>query len=123
MYKRTPSGRITRENSRALFCELYHIRHKLAANTPMATMASVATRAATYVWEDPGDSIMIQVTLDLVEKLGALVQQGLGTGPRGVEIGGILLGRTLPGFGRSILIEDFEPTPCEHLREIGRAHV
>jgi TonB family protein len=82
----------------------------------MATMASVATRAATYVWEDPGDSIMIQVTLDLVEKLGAAVQQGLGTGPRGVEIGGILLGRTLPGFGRSILIEDFEPTPCEHLR-------
>jgi TonB family protein len=82
----------------------------------MATMASVATGGSTFVWEDPGDSIMIQVSLDLIEKLGAAVHAGLGTGPRGVEIGGILLGRTLPGFGRSILIEDFELSPCEHLR-------
>lgn len=82
----------------------------------MATVASVAVGGATYVWEDPGDSIMIQVSLDLVEKLGTALQQGLGTGPRGTEIGGILLGRALPGFGRSILVEDFELTPCEHLR-------
>jgi TonB family protein len=79
-------------------------------------MAAVANVAAGYVWEDPGDSIMIQVSLGLVERLGAAVQQGLGAGPRGIEIGGILLGRTLPGFGRAVLIEDFELAPCEHLR-------
>jgi TonB family protein len=79
-------------------------------------MAAVASVAAGYVWEDPGDSIMIQVSLDLVERLGAAVQQSLGAGPRGIEIGGILLGRTLPGFGRAVLIEDFQPTPCEHVR-------
>ena len=79
-------------------------------------MAAVASVAGGYVWEDPGDSIMIQVGLDLVERLGAAVQQGLGGGPRGTEIGGILLGRTLPGFGRAVLIEDFELAPCEHLR-------
>jgi TonB family protein len=79
-------------------------------------MAPVASPAAGYVWEDPGDSIMIQVSLDLIERLGAAVQQGLGAGPRGNEIGGILLGRTLPGFGRAVLIEDFELAPCEHLR-------
>lgn len=72
--------------------------------------------SAGYVWEDPGDSIMIQVSLDLIEGLGAAVQQGLGTGPRGNEIGGILLGRPLPGFRRAILVEDFELAPCEHLR-------
>jgi TonB family protein len=82
----------------------------------MAAAANVATGAASYVWEDPGDSIMIQVSLDLIARLGVAAQQGLGAGPRGNEIGGILLGRTLPGFGRAVLIEDFEPTPCEHLR-------
>ena len=82
----------------------------------MATVASAAAGTAGYVWEDPGDSIMIQVSLDLVERLSAAVQQGLGAGPRGNEIGGILLGRTLPGFGRAVMIEDFELAPCEHLR-------
>jgi len=85
----------------------------------MAAVASVAADTASalsYVWEDPGDAIMIQVSLDLVERLGAAVEQGLGTGPRGNEIGGILWGRPLPGFRRAVLIDDFEVAPCEHLR-------
>src|ERR1035438_8390793 len=85
----------------------------------MAAVASIAAgtvSTAGYVWEDPGDSIMIQVSLDLVERLGAAVEQGLGTGPRGNEIGGILFGRPLPGFRRAVLIEDFEAAPCEHVR-------
>jgi TonB family protein len=82
----------------------------------MSAVASIAAGSAGYVWEDPGDSIMIQVSLDLVERLGAAIQQGLGAGPRGNEIGGILLGRALPGFRRAVLIEDFELAPCEHLR-------
>lgn len=86
----------------------------------MAAVANVAGSSAGYIWEDPGDSIMVQVNLDLVERLGAAVQRGLGAGQRGSEIGGILLGRTLPGFGRAVLIEDFELTPCEHLR--GASH-
>ena len=82
----------------------------------MATVASAAAGTAGYVWEDPGDAIMIQVSLDLVERLGAAVEQGLGAGPRGNETGGILLGRKLPGFGRAVAIEDFELAPCEHSR-------
>ena len=66
----------------------------------MAAAASPGS-AAGYVWEDPGDSMMIQVSLELIERLGAAVQQSLGAGPRGNEIGGILLGRALPGFGHS----------------------
>lgn len=93
--------------------------NKRAEADDMAAVASIAagmTGAAGYVWEDPGDSIMIQVSLDLVERLGAAVQQGLGAELRGNEIGGILLGRPLPGFRRAVLIEDFELAPCEHWR-------
>jgi hypothetical protein len=79
-------------------------------------MATVASATAGYVWEDPGDSIMIQISMDLVERLGEAVQQSLGSGARGMEIGGLLLGRVLPGFGRTVLVEDFEPAPCEYLR-------
>jgi TonB family protein len=88
----------------------------MAAVASAAAGAAGTGRAAGYVWEDPGDSIMIQVSLDLVERLGAEVQRGLGAGPRGNEIGGLLLGRALPGYRRAVLIEDFEPMPCEHLR-------
>src|ERR1700679_723013 len=66
----------------------------------------VAGATAAYVWEDPGDSIMVQITLDVVERLGDAVQQSLGTGPRGAEIGGILIGRSLPGGARTVQIED-----------------
>ena len=30
----------------------------------------MASSAAGFVWEDPGDSIMIQVSMDLVDRLG-----------------------------------------------------
>ncbi len=82
----------------------------------MATVANIAASQAGYVWEDPGDSIMIQVNLDVIERLGSAVQQGLGGSARGNEIGGILLGRTLPGLGRAVVVEDFELVSSEHLR-------
>jgi TonB family protein len=74
--------------------------------------------AAGYLWQDPGDTIVIQVSLELVERLGAAVQQALGNGPRGTEIGGFLLGRMLPGRGPAVLVEDFELAPCQHLRGV-----
>ncbi|HLY18538.1 MAG TPA: TonB family protein [Bryobacteraceae bacterium] len=79
-------------------------------------MATLATSAAGYLWQDPGDAILIQVTLDLVDRLGLAVQQGLGDGPRGTEIGGLLLGEFVPGRGRAVLIDDFEPVPSQHVR-------
>ena len=71
---------------------------------PFAEIQMVASATAAYVWEDPGDSIMVQITLDVVGRLGEAVQQSLGAGPRGEEIGGILLGRSLPGAGRTVTI-------------------
>jgi outer membrane biosynthesis protein TonB len=76
----------------------------------------VASATAAYVWEDPGDSIMVQISLEVVGRLGEAVQQSLGTGPRGAEIGGLLLGHSLSGGGRSVQIDDFELVACQHLR-------
>ena len=76
----------------------------------------LASATAAYVWEDPGDSIMVQITLDVIGRLGEAVQQSLGTGPRGEEIGGLLLGHALPGNERTVQIEDFELVACQHLR-------
>lgn len=74
-----------------------------------------ASSSAAFVWEDPGDSIMIQLGLEVVQRLRAKLSQGPGAGKRAMEIGGLLLGRLLPG-GRTVLIEDLEVVPCEHLR-------
>lgn len=76
----------------------------------------LASGAAAYVWEDPGDSIMIQINLDVIERLGAAVEEGLGVSGRGFEIGGILLGQSRPGNSRVIVIDDFEVIPSQHLR-------
>jgi hypothetical protein len=39
----------------------------------MAAVATIAASSASYVWEDPGDSIMIQIGLDVVGRLGAAI--------------------------------------------------
>lgn len=66
--------------------------------------------------------------MDLVARLGAAIKEGLGSGlnaglnaglnegTRGNEIGGILLGRGAAGYARTVVIEDFELLPSEHLR-------
>ncbi len=72
--------------------------------------------AAGHLWQDPGDTVVIQIAPDAAARLGAAVQQGLGSGPRGAEIGGILLGRMLPGGSPALRIEDFELVPSRHLR-------
>jgi len=74
-----------------------------------------ASATAAYLWEDPGKSIRVHVSLDVVQRLGVAVHRGLGAGGRGSEIGGVLLGRTAPD-GRTVLVEDFSSVPCEHLR-------
>jgi hypothetical protein len=72
--------------------------------------------AVGYLWQDPGDSIVIQVDLNFVDRLAAAIQQDSGNGSRAVEIGGFLLGQTSDGDEPTVLIEDFELVPCQHLR-------
>jgi len=69
-----------------------------------------------FVWEDPGGCISIRITLDVMERLEQAMERGLGAGPRGWEVGGILFGERLPGERRAVRIDDFEPIPSQHLR-------
>jgi hypothetical protein len=69
-----------------------------------------------YVWEVPGKSISIQLSLDVVDRLQQDVIRGFGAVPRrGAEVGGVLLG-SLDGEGPVVRIEDYELLPIEYKR-------
>lgn len=69
-----------------------------------------------YVWEVPGKSISIQLSLDVVDRLQQDVIRGFGAVPRrGAEVGGVLLGST-EGEGPVVHIEDYELIPIEYKR-------
>ena len=73
--------------------------------------------APLYLWEPPGKQISVQLSLGAIERLGAAVRAGLGSGPgRGTEIGGLLLGGVGTGGTGVTLVEDFEPLGSEHAR-------
>ena len=70
-----------------------------------------------YVWQVPGQPVVVQIRLDLVDRLAAEVMRGFGAVPkRGAEVGGILVGTLQPGFPATIRIEDFEAVACEYRR-------
>jgi len=69
-----------------------------------------------YVWEVPGKSISIQISLDVVDRLQQDVIRGFGAVPRrGAEVGGVLLGST-EAEGPVVRIEDYELIPIEYKR-------
>jgi hypothetical protein len=69
-----------------------------------------------YVWEVPGKSISIQLSLDAVDRLQQDVIRGFGAVPRrGAEVGGVLLGTT-EGDGPVVRVEDYELIPIEYKR-------
>jgi len=69
-----------------------------------------------YVWEVPGKSISIKLSLDVVDRLQHDVIRGFGAVPRrGAEVGGVLLG-SAEGDGPVVRIEDYELIPIEYKR-------
>jgi len=70
-----------------------------------------------YVWEVPGQSVVVHLRLDVVDRLAAEVMRGFGSVPkRGAEIGGFLIGTIRPGVPAIVRIDDFEPVACEYRR-------
>jgi hypothetical protein len=72
-----------------------------------------------FVPNVPDSSPAVQISLSLIHRLGFEVLEAFKSVPkRGLEIGGILLGRVLPaptdGFRSTILVEEFEPVESEH---------
>ena len=73
--------------------------------------------AGYYVWDVPGQPVIVHVRLDVVDRLAAEVMRGFGAVPkRGAEVGGVLIGTTRPGVPAIVRIDDFEVVPCEYRR-------
>ena len=73
--------------------------------------------AGYYVWEVPGQSVVVHLRLDVVDRLAAEVMRGFGSVPkRGAEVGGFLIGSIRPGVPAIVRIDDFEPVVCEYRR-------
>ncbi len=73
--------------------------------------------AGYYVWEVPGQPVIVHIRLDVVDRLGMEVMRGFGAVPkRGAEVGGVLIGTTRPGVPAIVRIDDFEAVPCEYRR-------
>jgi hypothetical protein len=73
--------------------------------------------AGYHVWEVPGQSVVVHLRLDVVDRLAAEIMRGFGSVPkRGAEIGGFLIGTIRPGVPAIVRIDDFEPVVCEYRR-------
>jgi len=73
--------------------------------------------AGYYVWEVPGQSVVVHLRLDVVDRLAAEVMRGFGSVPkRGAEVGGFLIGTIRPGVPAIVRIDDFAPVACEYRR-------
>ncbi|MBI3209223.1 MAG: hypothetical protein HYZ37_10040 [Candidatus Solibacter usitatus] len=68
-----------------------------------------------YVWDPPGKKVVVHISLDVVDKLLMEVMRGFGSVPRrGAEVGGILLGNSVPGEKITVHVDDYVPVVCEH---------
>jgi len=72
-----------------------------------------------FVWEVPGQPVVVHLRLDVVDRMAADILRGFGAVPkRGAEVGGILIGVVTgpakPGGVNTVRIEDFNPVPCSY---------
>lgn len=79
-------------------------------------MTSGAQKAPSFVWQAAGKPFEAHLSLDVVDRLAFAVAEGVQALPRrGLEIGGLLLGRVHQGpAGVVVQIEEFEAVECAH---------
>jgi hypothetical protein len=79
--------------------------------------AGTQDAAGYYVWEAAGKSVVVQLHLDVVDRILADVMRGFGAVPkRGAEVGGVLIGTIEQGEQTVVRIDGFEPVECEYQR-------
>lgn len=70
-----------------------------------------------YLFEVPGKSASVYLSLDVIDRLQQEVMRGFGAVPkRGAEVGGFLLGSAKQNGRLIIEIEDYEVAPIEYKR-------
>ena len=74
-------------------------------------------KPGTYLFEVPGKSASVYISLDLIDRLQQDVMRGFGAVPkRGAEVGGILLGSASPTDRLVVELEDYEMVVIEYKR-------
>jgi hypothetical protein len=78
-------------------------------------VASVTEREY-YVWQPTGKPCTVEIAFDVIDGMNVEVMRGFGAvRRRGAEVGGLLVGRIEPTSTHVlVVIEDFEPIPCEY---------
>ena len=73
--------------------------------------------AAFHEWNSPRASVAIRMDVEAARRLTSVVEARFDAVPlRGLEVGGLLLGRFTPEDRPTTVIEDFEPIESEHRR-------
>ncbi|MBM3746537.1 MAG: hypothetical protein FJW34_12140, partial [Acidobacteria bacterium] len=81
-----------------------------------ATMARDVLSPAYYLWQAPGKSLSVHVSLEVVDRLEReVIESFKAITKRGSEIGGVLLGRAASGES-TVIVEAYEGVPCEYSR-------
>ncbi|HEX8985734.1 MAG TPA: energy transducer TonB [Bryobacteraceae bacterium] len=84
---------------------------------PAESLGAPPVSASYYRWAVPEKPIEVHLNLDLMERLERDVLEAFkAITRRGSEIGGVLVGRTVPGTPATVVIEQFEPVECEYSR-------
>jgi hypothetical protein len=70
-----------------------------------------------FVWEAPDQPVVVHLSLDAVDRMGADIMRGFAAVPkRGAEVGGILLGLVERGEKTVVRVESFQTIPTEYRR-------
>lgn len=79
--------------------------------------STTAVKPGSYLFEVPGKTVSINLSLDVVDRLQQDVMRGFGAVPkRGAEVGGILLGTVAQADRLIIGVDDYEMAPIEYKR-------
>jgi hypothetical protein len=91
--------------------------YRLRAYNCNPAMHDEATQTLAYLWQIPGKPVSVSLSLAVIDDLGDAVLNGSESPPRrGLEIGGLLLGKARRDRGRTVVeVDSFEPVECEHL--------
>ena len=82
-------------------------------DTPKREKPSVSE--AAYLWTVPGKPAVVRMESTVIQRMLPEIMRGFGSVPRrGVEIGGILLGRVEAGQPIKVHVTGFEVVRCEH---------
>lgn len=88
----------------------------MASSPANARTVAQASVPEFFAWQIPDKPLSIELNLDVISRMKLPIMEAFKALPRrGLEIGGLLLGRVEHGAPAKVIIEDFEDVECEHV--------